>query len=202
MATVGILALQGNFAAHARSVEALGHVPLSIKTASDLDDAEALLLPGGESSTMLKLLQEEGLFEPLRAACLSGRPVLGTCAGAILLASRVTHPDQTSLAVLDIEVERNGYGRQRDSFITHLDACTLAGDAPDGAAGAGQDAPLEAVFIRAPVICKVGHGVQTVLSHDDRPVLVRHGSIWAATFHPEMSQDLRVLQAVLASGAA
>ncbi len=188
MVTVGVLALQGDFEAHARAVLALGHEPCAVKTAADLAGTDALVLPGGESSTMLKLLREERLFEPLREACTSGRPVLGTCAGAILLARSVTNPDQESLGVLDIAVERNGYGRQRDSFITEL---------PPGALGGG---PLEAVFIRAPVIRETGPEVEVVLEHDGRPVLVRRGAVWAATFHPEMSGDVRVLEAVLRSG--
>lgn len=185
MARVGILALQGDFEAHAEAVLGLGHAPRSVKTAADLDSTDALVLPGGESSTMLKLLVEEELFEPLRDACRSGRPVLGTCAGAILLARAVTGPVQRSLGVLDIEVERNGYGRQRDSFITTVPAGLLGGD------------ELETVFIRAPLIRATGPEVEVVLQHDGTPILVRQGPIWAATFHPEMSDDGRVLAAVL-----
>jgi 5'-phosphate synthase pdxT subunit len=185
VAAVGILALQGDFEAHAKAALALGHSPHSIKTAEDLASVDAIVLPGGESSTMLKLLLDEGLFEPLREACSSGRPVLGTCAGAILLARGVTGPVQESLKVVDMEVERNGYGRQRDSFITNVSPGVLGGD------------ELEAVFIRAPLITSTGTGVDVILEHAGHPILVRQGPVWAATFHPEMSGDGRVLAAVL-----
>ena len=112
MATVGILALQGDVEAHAAALAALGHEARPVKTAEALASVDALVLPGGESTTMLKLLREEGLFEPLRDFCRSGRTVFGTCAGAILLARAVTHPEQESLGVLDVEVQRNGYGRR------------------------------------------------------------------------------------------
>jgi 5'-phosphate synthase pdxT subunit len=182
---IGILALQGDFEAHAQAVLALGHEACSVKTASELETTDALVLPGGESGTMLKLLLDEGLFEPLRESCVSGRPVLGTCAGAILLARAVTGPVQQSLEVIDMEVIRNGYGRQRDSFITTVPPGTLGGD------------ELETVFIRAPLIRATGPEVDVVLEHDGHPILVRQGPVWAATFHPEMSDDRRVLSAVL-----
>ena len=185
---VGVLALQGDFAAHGRAVSALGHGLTEVRTAEQLATVDALILPGGESSTMLKLMGFEGLVEPLRAFCRSGRPVLGTCAGAILLAHRVSAPEQDSLDVLDIDVQRNGYGRQLDSRIVPL-------------AGEGAWADMEAVFIRAPIIRRTGPEVQVLLRRDDDPVLVRQGSVWAATFHPEMTSDTRVLQRVL-EGAA
>ena len=187
MASVGILAIQGDFEAHSKAVLALGHTPRPIKTANDLSTADALVLPGGESSTILKLLLDEGLFEPLREACTSGRPVLGTCAGAILLARAVTGPAQESLNVLDMEIERNGYGRQRDSFVTSVMPGTLGG--PE----------MEAVFIRAPLIRNTGPEVDVLVEHEGHPILVRQGPVWAATFHPEMSSDTRVLAAVLDS---
>ncbi len=185
MASVGILAIQGDFEAHSKAVLALGHTPRPIKTASDLSTADALVLPGGESSTMLKLLLDEGLFEPLREACTSGRPVLRNCAGAIVLARAVTGPAQESLDVLDMEIERNGYGRQRDSFVTNVAPGTLGGS------------EMEAVFIRAPLIRNTGPEVDVLMEHEGHPILVRQGSAWAATFHPEMSSDKRVLTAVL-----
>ena len=183
--TVGVLALQGDFAAHERATAALGHRSRLVKTAAQLEGLDALLLPGGESTTMLKFLQGEGLWQPLADFCRSGRPVLGTCAGAILLASEVRSPAQPSLGVLDIAVERNAYGRQLDSFITTL---------PDAPA---PFADLTAVFIRAPVILRTGPQVEVLLRHDGRPILVRQGPVWAATFHPEMTDDLRVLAEVL-----
>jgi pyridoxal 5'-phosphate synthase pdxT subunit len=182
---VGVLALQGDFAAHARAVATLGHESRQVKAPEHLAGLDALLLPGGESTTMLKLLQGEGLMQPLAAFCRSGRPVLGTCAGAILLASEVRSPGQASLGVLDISVQRNAYGRQLDSFIT-----TLQG-------GPAAFAALPAVFIRAPVILRTGPGVEVLLEHGGHPVLVRRAAVWAATFHPEMTDDTRVLAEVL-----
>ena len=185
--TVGVLAIQGDWAAHARAVSALGHEPVLVKAVEHLADVTALLLPGGESSTMLHFLLSEELLEPLATFCRSGRPVFGTCAGAILLASEVTGPEQQSLGVLDMSVERNAYGRQRESFITRL------------ADPGGELDELEAVFIRAPVIRRIGAGLDVVLRHGDDPVLVRSGPVWAATFHPEMTADSRVLARVLSA---
>lgn len=187
MKTVGVLALQGDYGAHGRMVEALGLGVREVRQASELLDCDALLLPGGESSTMIKLLAKEALTEPVRNFCRSGKPVLGTCAGAILLASAVTGPSQESLGILDIDIERNGYGRQRDSSIEQLD-----GDASWG--------HTEAVFIRAPVIRRVGDGVEVLLRRGDDPVLVRSGPVWAATFHPEMTADTGLLKRVLEGG--
>jgi len=189
---VGVLALQGDFAAHERSVAALGHRVRRVRTASPLDSVDALLLPGGESTTMLKFLREEGLLEPVADFCRSGRPVFGTCAGAILLASEVTSPAQESLGILDMTVERNAYGRQSDSFITRVS---------DVAPAAASLSGVEAVFIRAPVIRRTGPGVDVLLRHEGHPILVRQGSVYAATFHPEMTDDTRVLALVL-QGAA
>jgi len=138
---------------------------------------------------MLRFLHGEGLLGPLRAAVTSGMPVLGTCAGAILLAREVRHPAQDSLGVLDVVIERNGYGRQLDSFVTRLSGPPGLDD-------------LEAVFIRAPVIRETGPGVEVVLRHEDQPVLVRQGPVWAATFHPELTGDPRLLRRVLDGGPA
>ncbi len=182
--TVGVLAIQGDYAAHQRALSALGRESVRVKTPAHLEGVDALILPGGESTTMLKLLENEALFEPLAAACRSGMPVLGTCAGAILLAKHVSNPEQSSLGVLDISVERNAYGRQLDSFVT-----TLSSD--------GSFDGVEAVFIRAPVIRSTGPDVEIVLEHEGDPVLVRCGPVWAATFHPEMTSDTRILSAVL-----
>jgi pyridoxal 5'-phosphate synthase pdxT subunit len=185
---VGVLALQGDFAAHERAVAALGHRVRQVKTAAPLASLDALLLPGGESTTMLKFLEDEGLLAPLADFCRSGRPVFGTCAGAILLATQVGSPMQASLGVLDIAIERNAYGRQIDSFIATLD------DAVPELRG------VEAVFIRAPKIRRTGPGVEVLARQAGDPVLVRQGAIYAATFHPEMTEDTRVLAAVLAGG--
>ena len=186
-APVGVLAIQGDYEAHQRALEAVGRPSVRVKTRAHLEGVGGLVLPGGESTTMLTLMSNEGLLEPLAEACRSGIPVLGTCAGAILLATRVSNPEQTSLGVLDMAIERNGYGRQIDSFVTHLSS-------PDPALD-----ELEAVFIRAPIIRELGESVTPVLEHDGHPVLVRSGDVWAATFHPEMTSDTRVLDAVFGS---
>jgi len=188
---VGVLALQGDHEAHARAVASTGRTQRLVKRPEHLEGCDALLLPGGESTTMLKLLHSEQLLEPVTDFCRTGRPVLGTCAGAILLARHVTGPEQQSLGALDIDVERNAYGRQLDSFIAPLTG-QGRGMALDG---------VEGVFIRAPVIRRVGDDVETYLEHDGLPVLVRQGNLWAATFHPEMSDDGRVLDVVLTDGA-
>ena len=173
---VGVLALQGDFEAHRKSLERAGADAVEIRTARQLDNIDGLILPGGESTTMLKLLYEEDLFEPLRQFGRQ-KPIFGTCAGAILLATEVTNPAQRSLGLMDITVERNAYGRQLDSRIVTL---------PWNGAG------IEAVFIRAPIIRRTGPGVLTLVSRDGIPVLVRQGLHVAATFHPELSADARV----------
>ena len=186
---VGVLALQGDFAAHERAVAALGHRVRQVKTAAPLASLDALLLPGGESTTMLKFLEGEGLLAPLADFCRSGRPVFGTCAGAILLAKEVTSPAQVSLGIVDMSIERNAYGRQIDSFITRIE------DAEPPLRG------VEAVFIRAPRIRRTGPGVEVLMRHQGDPILVRQGPVYAATFHPEMTEDTRVLSVVLGGAA-
>lgn len=188
---VGILAIQGDFAAHARAVAGAGHRPVFVRRPRDLDDADALILPGGESTAMLFGIERDGLDPPLRAFLASGRPVLGTCAGAILLAARVFHPVQRCYGALDIDIERNAYGTQLDSFETTVD------EPEPGSPFAG----LRCVLIRAPRIIRVGPGVRVHATVRGDPALVAKGSIWAATFHPELTGDERVLTAVL-SGAA
>ena len=180
---IGILALQGDYAAHAAALAEAGAEPSLVKTTEDLrpdsDSAiDALVLPGGESSTMLKFLDSRGLFHALQEFCAS-RPVFGTCAGAILLAREVRNPAQRSLGVLDAVVERNAYGRQIDSAIV---------SAPSALAGE----PLEMVFIRAPRFLELGPGVEALAARDGAPTLVRQGPVLAATFHPELSRDRRV----------
>jgi 5'-phosphate synthase pdxT subunit len=175
--TIGILALQGDFEAHRKALERAGARAVEVRTAAALDRVDGLILPGGESTTMLKLLRIEDLFEPLRRFG-EHRPIFGTCAGAILLASRVTRPDQESLGLMDIDVERNAYGRQLDSHVAMLD------DAEGG--------PLEAVFIRAPIIRRVGPAARVAARYRGDPVLVEQGRHLAATFHPELSAGARV----------
>ncbi|HKY04034.1 MAG TPA: pyridoxal 5'-phosphate synthase glutaminase subunit PdxT [Blastocatellia bacterium] len=176
---IGVLAIQGDFAAHARMVERAGAEAIEVRAARDLDGANGLIIPGGESTTMLKLLSEEAMVEPVKQFAKGGRPVLGTCAGAILLAHQVHNPAQMSLGLIDIDVERNAYGRQVDSFIGMSDT-TMAGG------------PVESVFIRAPRIRRVGANVEVLATIRDDPVLVREGNVIVATFHPELTADLRV----------
>ncbi len=191
---VGVLALQGDFEAHERLIERLGHRSVRVRRAVQLPDLDALVLPGGESTTMLLFLEREGLMQPLRDFCASGRPVLGTCAGAILLARTVEGPRQDSLGVLDITIRRNAYGRQLQSFVGHADTPLH----PDLA---GSDAALELVCIRAPLIERLGPDVEVLVSADGRPMAVRQGALVASTFHPEMSGDTRLLACVLSGGA-
>lgn len=176
--TIGILALQGDFSAHKRAVERTGGIPVEIRAGVDFGRIDGLIIPGGESTTMLKLLREEQLLQPL-IDFGQAKPVFGTCAGAILLASRVLHPEQESLGLLDLTVERNGYGRQIDSRIVQLDM---------------EGQPVEAVFIRAPVIRQAGADVRVLLTYRGDPVLVEQGRHMAATFHPELTSDTRIHQ--------
>lgn len=176
--TIGVLALQGAYEAHAQTLRMLGATPKLIRTPKDLEGVAGLIMPGGESTTMLKFLERNGFFEVLQNF-VKTTPTFGTCAGAILLASHVEHPAQKSLGALDITVERNAYGRQIDSTILKAET-TLPGG------------PLEMVFIRAPRITRLGPGVETLASREGFPVLVRSGHLLAATFHPELSDDTRI----------
>jgi 5'-phosphate synthase pdxT subunit len=181
--TIGILALQGAYDAHARTLTALGAVPRLVRVPLELTGLDGLIMPGGESTTMLKFLDRNGFFEVLQSYVRS-TPTFGTCAGAILLATHVEKPEQRSLAALDITVERNAYGRQIDSTILKAETALPGG-------------PLEMVFIRAPRIIHTGPGVETLATRDGFPTLVRSGNLMAATFHPELSNDSRVHQLFL-----
>ncbi len=172
---VGVLALQGDFEAHEKALNRAGAEAVEVRSAAQLAGLDALVIPGGESTTMLKLIEYEGLFEPLRRFG-EQHPILGTCAGAILLASNVTNPSQPSLGMMDMEIQRNGYGRQLDSRIVKLK--------PEGPGG-----EMEAVFIRAPIIRRVGQEAKVLARYDGDPVLVEQGRHMAATFHPELSDD-------------
>lgn len=178
---VGVLALQGAFARHADAVAALGAEPLLVRTPAQLDGVDALVLPGGESTTMSMLLESAGLFEPLADRLGDGLPTLGTCAGMILLAAEVLdgRSDQRSFGVVDVSVRRNGYGRQVDSFESDLRVDGLVD-------------PFHAVFIRAPVVERSGAAVEVLAAVDGRPVLCRQGPVTVAAFHPELSDDLRI----------
>jgi 5'-phosphate synthase pdxT subunit len=177
---IGVLALQGDFDAHRRRLEELGAEVVLVKKPEQLDEADGLVIPGGESGTFLKLLGEEG-FEKLKQF-VRRKPTFGTCAGAILLATQVENPQQAGLGALDISIRRNAYGRQLDSSIR------------EGKLGAS---PLEMVFIRAPKISRVGPDVEVLATEGSDPVVVRQGTAMAATFHPELSDDTRVHQAFL-----
>jgi 5'-phosphate synthase pdxT subunit len=174
---IGVLALQGDFAAHRRRLEELGAEVVEVRKPEQLDDIDGLVIPGGESSTFLKLLGEHG-FQKL-SDFVHSKPTFGTCAGIILLANDVENPPQQGLGALDVTVRRNAYGRQIDSSIETF--ATKLG--PE---------PLEQVYIRAPRIERAGQGVEVLAERDGHPVLVRQGKVMAATFHPELSDDPRV----------
>jgi 5'-phosphate synthase pdxT subunit len=174
---IGVLALQGDFDAHRRRLEELGTDVVLVRKPEQLDEIDGLVIPGGESSSFLKLLGEHG-FEKLNDFVRS-RPTFGTCAGAIMLARQVENPHQPGLGAIDMTIRRNAYGRQIDSRIVE-EQTSLGGD------------PLEMVFIRAPRIESVGEGVEVLARRGDDPVLVRKGSVMASTFHPELSDDPRV----------
>jgi 5'-phosphate synthase pdxT subunit len=177
-----VLAIQGDYAAHAEALAESGAEPSLVRKPEDLrldgQSLDGLILPGGESTTMLRFLEKHGFFEALEEFC-ANRPVFGTCAGAILLAREVRDPAQRSLGVLDAVVERNAYGRQIDSTILTAETALPGG-------------PLEMVFIRAPRIVETGPGVKVLALRDGFPALVQQGTLMAATFHPELSLDRRV----------
>jgi 5'-phosphate synthase pdxT subunit len=175
---IGVLALQGDFEAHAKALQRAGAEPVEVRSAEDLQKVEGLVIPGGESTTMFKLLDQEKLLDPLLDFGRR-RPIFGTCAGAILLASDVSNPPQPSLGLMDIGVERNAYGRQLESRVARLQPQGLEGD-------------LEAVFIRAPIIRRVGEHVKVLACYQGDPVLVEQGRHLVATFHPELTDDPRI----------
>ena len=181
--TIGVLALQGAYDAHARALTAAGAEPRLIRRPDQLAEIDGLIIPGGESTTFLKHLERDGFFAVLNDF-VRATPTFGTCAGVILLAKDVLNPAQASLAALDITVERNAYGRQIDSTIL-----TEPTSLPGG--------PMEMVFIRSPRITRTGPEVEILASRDQSPVLIRQGHILAATFHPELSSDTRVHQLFL-----
>ena len=186
MTRVGVLALQGDFAAHSALLRGLGAEPREVRRLAELRGLAGLVIPGGESTSLLRLMGDEPWFDALRAFHREGGALFGTCAGAILLAREVTGPAQPSLELLDISVERNGYGRQVQSFEAALEAPALGG-------------PVRAAFIRAPRIRRAGPGVAVLATHDGEPVLVEEGRVLAATFHPEITGDGRVHERFLAA---
>ncbi len=179
--TVGVLALQGAFVAHERALRQLGVTTQQVRTPAHLAEVQALVMPGGESTTMSKLLVTSGIFDALQTRLADGLSVFGTCAGMILLAAEVLDglPDQRSFAAIDIGVRRNGYGRQVDSFETEL-------------AVAGLAAPFHAVFIRAPKVERAGSAVEVLAEHDGVAVLARQANVMVASFHPELTPDARL----------
>jgi len=179
--TIGVLAVQGAFERHAQALTELGHGVRYVRALADLEGLGGLVLPGGESTVQLEMIGRLGLEPKLGELFASGAPVLATCAGLILLGKRVSSPAQRSFGVLDIDIERNAWGRQLDSFEAESDA-PLPGD----------ERPLPLVFIRAPRIVRVGPRVKVLAAYRGEPVLVREGNVTGATFHPELTGDLRL----------
>lgn len=177
---IGVLALQGAVREHFEAIRAVGAEPVTVRLPDDLEGLDALILPGGESTAIRRLIDAYGLREPIRALARGGAPLFGTCAGMILLADRLSGGEEPVLGLLDVEVERNAYGRQLDSYETDLEVPALG------------EAPVHAVFIRAPVVSGVGPGVE-VLARDPhgRPIAVRQGRVLATAFHPELTNDRR-----------
>jgi pyridoxal 5'-phosphate synthase pdxT subunit len=190
---IGVLAVQGAVREHVNAIREIGADPVEVRLPRDLVDLDALILPGGESTTMRRLIDAYGLREPILSLARGGAPLLGTCAGMILLAGRLADGELPYFGLLDLEVRRNGYGRQLDSFEADLDAPSLG------------DQPLHAVFIRAPIVSDVGSAVEVLARDPDgRPVAVRQGRVLATAFHPELTRDRRLhrlLADLIAEGA-
>jgi 5'-phosphate synthase pdxT subunit len=185
---VGLLALQGAVGPHAAALDELGAHPFDVRTPAQLEQADALVVPGGESTTMSKLLDSSGLAGPLRERLAQGLPTFGTCAGMIVLARSVLdgRPDQRSYDAIDLTVRRNAFGRQIDSFEADLEVV-------------GLDAPFHGVFIRAPFVEEVGDGVEVLARVDGHPVLCRQGPVLVSAFHPELTTDRRLHELFLSS---
>ena len=175
---IGVLALQGDFALHARALARCGAHVVEVRKPEQLEGLDGLVMPGGESTTLLKLMEAWGFVPALEKFHAGGRPIFGTCAGLIVTAREVSNPAQFSLGLIDVAVERNAYGRQRESF-----------EAAGHATLSGRRVPIEMVFIRAPRIRRVGPGVDTLATHHGEPVMARQGSVLVATFHPELTDD-------------
>lgn len=180
---IGVLALQGDFALHTKALARCGVETVEVRKPEELEDLDGLVIPGGESTTLLKLMEEWQFVPALEKFHAAGKPMFGTCAGLILLAREVESPKQFSLGFIDVGVERNAYGRQRESFAA--DGEVELGGGPQR---------LEMVFIRAPRIRRVGAGVATLARHRDEPVMARQGRVLVATFHPELTNDASVHQ--------
>ncbi|RDZ07832.1 pyridoxal 5'-phosphate synthase glutaminase subunit PdxT [Priestia megaterium] len=181
MVKVGVLGLQGAFREHAQALEAAGAEAIIIKKVEQLDEIDGLILPGGESTAMRRLIDKYDFMEPLREFAQAGKPVFGTCAGLILLAGQVVDREEPHLGVMDITVARNSFGRQRDSFEAALNIKDI-----------GED--FIGVFIRAPHIVEVGENVEVLAMHNDRIVAARQGQFLGCSFHPELTDDARMAQ--------
>ncbi len=184
MSRIGVLALQGDVREHVNILESLDADALEVKKPDELLEIDALILPGGESTTIAKMAVRFGLIEPIRSVIDEGLPVYGTCAGMILLASTISDSDQPVIGALDVVVRRNAYGRQNESFEAPLDV-------------EGLDSPFPGVFIRAPWVEKVGADVEVLAAIDDHPVMVRQGGTLATSFHPELTDDGRIHEMLL-----
>ncbi|MDK2953256.1 MAG: pyridoxal 5-phosphate synthase pdxT subunit [Kosmotoga sp.] len=178
---IGVLGMQGDIQEHLRMIEKTGNEPLWVKSTSELAKVSGLIMPGGESTTMIRLMKKYELWDALREAIVSGLPVYATCAGMILLSREIiNYPEQETLGVLNVAVERNGYGRQVASFETDLKIPVIGAT------------PFRAIFIRAPIIEKYGESVEVLSTYKEKPVLVKQGKILASSFHPELTDDLRI----------
>jgi 5'-phosphate synthase pdxT subunit len=176
---IGVLALQGDFREHIWALQRLGVEAFAVKTVSDLEKVDGLIIPGGESTSIGRIAQVTGVGEKIVQLAKEGLPIYGTCAGMILLAKRIVdHPEQYSFRLMDIVVQRNAYGRQIESFEVYLDVARLG--------------KVKAVFIRAPKIVELGKGVEVLASYENTPVLVQQGNLLASSFHPELTDDLRI----------
>ena len=177
---IGVLALQGDYEKHALMLERLSAETLQVRESADLERVDALVIPGGESTTIGKLMTAYGLLEPIRSRILAGMPVFGTCAGLILLAARTKEKHQNRLGILDISVQRNAYGRQVDSFEAQIEVPILG------------DTPVRGIFIRAPIVTEIRDNVRILARFENRPVLLQKDRILVATFHPELTEDTRI----------
>jgi len=180
MAKVGVLALQGDFEKHIQALDRLGVPAVEVREKAQLEEVDGLIIPGGESTTIGKLLVRYGMLEPMQSFAKKGKPIFGTCAGAILLAKEIESSNQDRIGVLDIAVRRNAYGRQIESFEADIFVPKIG------------ELPIRGVFIRAPIIKHIEDGVEVLARFGDSPVLVKQGTILAATFHPELTNDTRI----------
>lgn len=179
---IGVLALQGDVEEHMRMVERCGHEPTRVRLPEEVESVDGLIIPGGESTTFGIIMERRNLIAPIRRAALSGMPIFGTCAGAIVLANEIENSNQPRLSLMDISVRRNAFGRQINSFEADIEIPLLG------------EPPFRCVFIRAPIITKVGEGVEVLATFEDKIILAKQGNMIACAFHPELTSDLRLHQ--------